>query len=143
MIRQDLAVLLMDSVNSTEVCMKQNVKRVLIVEDEQALLFGLKKLLQSEFIIIDDACSLKEAELFLNNNSYQAVITDLRLSGADVVEGYDVIRIAKKLQPDCKIMVITAYAENGEKFKVAEGNVDHFLEKPVSPKKLKELLDAI
>lgn len=123
--------------------MKQETKRVLIVEDEKALLFGLKKLLQNDFTIIDDACSLKEAELFLTNNSYKAVITDLRLSGAEVVEGYDVIKITKRLQPDCKTIVITAYAENGTEFQVAEGTVDHFLEKPVSPKKLKEILDSI
>jgi CheY-like chemotaxis protein len=123
--------------------MDNDGKRVLIVEDEEALLFGLKKLLQNEKTTIDVASSLNEATEFLRHNRYQAVITDLRLTGAEVIEGYDVVRLTKELQPGCRIVVITAYAENGPKYHAAEGDVDHFLEKPVSPAKIREILSAL
>ncbi len=123
--------------------MNDIAKRVLIVEDEEALLFGLKKLLQNNKTIIDIARSLKEADELLHQNHYQAVITDLRLSGAEVIEGYDVVRIARESQPGCKIMVITAYAENGSKYHTTEGTVDYFLEKPVSPARIREILNTL
>jgi DNA-binding NtrC family response regulator len=123
--------------------MNDGGKNVLIVEDEEALLFGLKKLLQSAKLFIDIARSLKEAEDLLRQNRYQAVITDLRLSGAEIIEGYDVVRLARELQPGCKVIVITAYAENGTNYRVAEGAVDHFLEKPVSPARIREILNTL
>lgn len=120
-----------------------NSKRVLIVEDEEALLFGLRRLLQNDKTVIDIAQSLKEAETHLRQNRYQAVVTDLRLSGAEVIEGYDVVRLARDLQPGCKIIVITAYAENGSRYQTMEGAADFFLEKPVSPARIREILDTL
>ena len=123
--------------------MNDNTKRVLIVEDEEALLFGLKKLLQNAKTIIDIARSLKEAEALLHQNLYQAVITDLRLSGSEIIEGYDVVRMARELQLGCKIVVITAYSENGSQYHIAEGAVDHFFEKPVSMDRIREILNSL
>jgi len=120
-----------------------NVKRVLVVEDEEALLFGLKKLLKNDKTDIDVARSLTEAVDFLTQNRYQAVITDLRLSGAEVIEGYEVVKKARELQQGCKIIVITAYAENGSKYRAEEGLADYFLEKPVSPARIREILNTL
>jgi CheY-like chemotaxis protein len=119
------------------------VKRILIVEDEEALLFGLKRLLKNNGTEIDVACTLQEAVDHLAKNRYQAVITDLRLSGAEVIEGYEVVKKVKELQAGCKIIVITAYAENGSKYRAEEGLADYFLEKPVSPARIREILNTL
>ncbi len=117
--------------------------RVLIVEDEEALLFGLQKILQNNRTTVDAARSLKEAKDFLRQNKYQAVISDLRLSGSEIIEGYDVVKIAKELQPGCKIIVITAYSENGSQYHIAENAVDHFFEKPISMDRIREILNTL
>ncbi|OGS33347.1 MAG: hypothetical protein A2293_08725 [Elusimicrobia bacterium RIFOXYB2_FULL_49_7] len=120
-----------------------NAKRVLIVEDEEALLFGLKKLLETETIVISIARSLKEAETLMHQIRYQAVITDLRLSDAEMIEGYEVVATARKLYPQCKIVVITANADNGPRYRTAEQMVDYFLPKPVPTPRIREILNAL
>jgi len=122
--------------------MNEKIKKILIVEDEEALLFGLKKLLQSGTMLVDTAQSLPEAHLLITENKYDAIITDLRLSNTALVEGYNVIKLAKEFQKGSMIIVITAYEDGGPNGSAAGLNVDHFLEKPVSPAKIKELLNA-
>jgi CheY-like chemotaxis protein len=122
---------------------EENMKRILVVEDEEALLFGLKKLLQNSETSVDIATNLQEARKLLSQNTYNAILTDLRLSGAGGLEGYEVAKLAKELQENCKIIMITAYAENMSKESVQGLGVDFFLEKPVSPKKIKEILESI
>ncbi len=123
--------------------MSDNAKRVLIVEDEEALLFGLKKLLVNDKTTIDTARSLKEAETLLRQNQYQAMITDLRLAGVVVIEGYAVAKITRELQPKCKIIVITAYTETESKQHIAEGDMDYFFEKPVPVDRIREILNTL
>jgi len=123
--------------------MNENTIRVLIVEDEEALLFGLKKLLQNSRTLIDTASSLADAEVLLHQNRYQAVLTDLRLSDTDIIEGYLVVKAVRALQPGCKIVVMTAFAEKGLKYHAAEGAVDFFLSKPIEPVRIREILNAL
>jgi CheY-like chemotaxis protein len=119
------------------------VRNVLLVEDEEALLFGLKKLLEGTGVTVHAARTLEEAKDFLSRHAYKVVITDLRLTGTTIVEGLEVISLAKTLQPGCKIITMTAYAENGTHLRVEELGVDYFLEKPVSLNTLKSILSSI
>jgi DNA-binding NtrC family response regulator len=130
----------MDELTET---VNQSAKNILIVEDEKALLFGLKKLLQAPDINISTAQTLQEAITLINQQSFQAVITDLRLTGSALIEGMQVIKHVKTNQPDCKVIAITAYAEEGTKNEVEKLGVDYYLEKPVAPKTLKEILTSI
>ena len=58
------------------------------------------------------------------------------------MEGLDVIKRAKISQPDCKIIAMTAYLKNGTKNDVLNLGVDFFLEKPVFPKTIKDILKS-
>jgi DNA-binding response OmpR family regulator len=119
------------------------MERILIVDDEEAILFAFKKVLSASSVTIDTAQSFDEALNLLQYKSYSAVIADLRLTGAATKEGYEVVREAKRIQTDCKVIVVTAYGEDGTKEKVAELGADLFLEKPVSPQKVKDVLQSL
>lgn len=122
--------------------MNHDGKRILIVEDEAALLFGLTRLLKDSETQIDTSTTLSEAAKLLKQNSYQFIITDLRLSGSNSIEGFDIVKLAKKYQPYGKVAIMTAYAESAILEKAKELGVDYFLEKPIPLSKIKELLSS-
>jgi DNA-binding response OmpR family regulator len=118
------------------------MQRILLVDDEEAILFAFKKVLSGPTVVVDTAASFREALKLLQLKSYTAIIADLRLSGAEVREGFEVIREARRMQTECKIIVMTAYGENDTSEKVFKLGADFYLEKPVSPQKVKELLQC-
>ena len=71
-------------------------RRILIVDDEKAILLAFKKLLTSPNIMVDTAETIAEAENLLKKNIYDAVIADLRLTGANGEEGLEIIKYVKE-----------------------------------------------
>jgi CheY-like chemotaxis protein len=114
--------------------------RVLIVDDEPAILFAFSQYLKSSTVIIETASTLQEAIDMLKQQTFDAVIADLRLTGTTNIEGYEVIRQARLLQPSSKIMVVTAYGGDTIKKTIHEMGANHYFEKPVSPQTIKEVL---
>jgi len=123
--------------------MLQETQQLLLVEDEEALVFGLQRLLQTPVIAVDTARTLDEANALINTKTYNAVITDLNLSPANALEGLEVIRNTKAHQPGCKIIAITAYGQDPLGDNVRDLGADFYLEKPVPPRTIKELLHSI
>jgi DNA-binding response OmpR family regulator len=119
------------------------MERILIVDDEESILFAFKKVLSGPSITVDTAQSFPEALNLIEYKSYTAVIADLRLTGAETKEGFEVIREAKRIQSDCRVLVVTAYGEDGTREKVKQLGADFYLEKPVSPQKVKEVLKSL
>ena len=117
------------------------IKKILIVDDEEAILFAFSKVLMKHDLQIHTASSLNDAWNLMKKNEYQAVIADLRLSGTGNNEGFDVIRFVKTNQKNCKIVVMTAFGDENTKAKAFSLGIDHYLEKPISPYKLKEFLE--
>lgn len=117
--------------------------KILLVEDEEAILFAFKRVLSGPGVVIDTAQSLEEAKAALQANYYHAVIADLRLTGATVTEGFEVIKETRKTQTDCKIIIVTAYGNTSTRETVFELGADFYLEKPVSAQKVKEILKSM
>jgi DNA-binding response OmpR family regulator len=114
--------------------------RVLIVDDETTILFAFSQYLKSPTVIIETASTFEEAIDELNRQTFGAIIADLRLTGTTNIEGYEVIRQARRLQPSSKILAVTAYGGDDIKKTVHELGADYYFEKPVSPQKIKEVL---
>ena len=69
-------------------------RRILLVDDELAILLTLKAILEIHGFDVETAASGKEAISKLKANSYHMVITDMKMKHDKA--GYDVIRSAKK-----------------------------------------------
>jgi len=123
--------------------MSNSPRKILLVEDEDAILFAFKKVLSAPTLIVDTAQSLEEAVVQLHHNEYRAVIADLRLSNATAIEGFEVIKQAKKKQGHCTIIVLTAYGKSDTREHVFTLGADYYLEKPVSPHKIKDILKSL
>lgn len=114
--------------------------RVLIVDDEPAILFAYKKLIHAEGYTVDCAEELSEALLLISAFSYFAVITDIRLSGSDNTGGIDLLQALYSQQPEAKVIVVTGYGDSEMKRTLEQLGTTHYFEKPVKPSLIIELL---
>ena len=78
--------------------------RILIVDDEESLVYVLKKLLEDEFII-DTATDGEKAISYIQQNEYFAVFLDIRIPK---INGMEVLSYTKKLPYKPNVIIMTA-----------------------------------
>ncbi|MCX5719056.1 MAG: response regulator [Nitrospirae bacterium] len=106
--------------------------RILVVDDEQAFLFGLKRFLNEPEMSVDTVETFEDAIDFLNKQTYDVVIADVRLTGVLQQEGLEILKIVKKYKPLTKVIIITGYGTPEVMQEAYELGVDYYFEKPVS-----------
>lgn len=116
------------------------MKRILLADDEESLLIAYQKLLNGPGVEIDTIQNVDDAKKMIENNSYDAVIVDLRLTGTLEMDGLEIIIGTKNLYPHSKIIALTAYSDSAIKEKVINAGASYFFEKPVSVLLIKEIL---
>ncbi len=117
-------------------------KRVLLVDDNDALLFGFKKLSLSYDISVETANSLESALRFLSSEHFDVVISDLNMTGVATHEGWEIIRTAKHFNRLIRAFIWTAYDEKSLREQAAEIGVEGFLAKPVTFETLLSTIDS-
>jgi two-component system, response regulator RegA len=120
----------------------KNSKRILLIDDEEVMLFGFSRVLKEPGVELDCALTLEDAQQFITDHKYDAAIVDLRLSNSTKMEGFDCIRLLRSLQSDCRILVLTAYGDNTSWERAEALGVDMFLEKPIEPAAIRKTLNT-
>jgi len=115
-------------------------RRILLVDDELAILLTLKAILEMNGFEVDTAASGREAVSRLQNgSSYHMVITDMKMEHDSA--GYDVIRAAKKLPDQPATAILTAFPALGSAWK-NEG-ADQLLVKPMNTEDLLRQIEVL
>ncbi len=114
-------------------------RRILLVDDELAILLTLKAVLEIHGFDVETAASAKEAMSKLKAASYHMVITDMKMEHDRA--GYDVIRAAKKTDYDPAVAILTAYPLLGGDWK-NEG-AQSMLVKPMNTDDLLRQIEAL
>ena len=83
------------------------VNRILMVEDERMTRIALTGTLRKAGHEVTPCPDGDTALAALDNNPFDVVLTDLNLPGPD---GIDILRHAVEKDPDCKVIIMTAYA---------------------------------
>ena len=105
--------------------------RILIIDDETAVLDATADYLMAHGYDVDTAEEREEAEALLLNVPYSLVIADMRLTGTHGREGLEVIRTIRDNQPDCRMAVVTGYGSRDLRDEAMRSGADAFLTKPV------------
>ena len=114
--------------------------KLLLVEDEKITRITLANTLKDEGYEVT-ACETGEKGLQeLNKSEFDIVVTDLRLPK---ISGLEILEQAKKNNPDCKVIVMTAYASVETAVKALKLGAYDYLIKPFSPDKLITTLNHI
>jgi DNA-binding NtrC family response regulator len=118
-------------------------QRVLIVDDEAAILFAYRKLIEREGFMIDICENIDEAIALIKSHHYYAVIADIRLAGTDNTEGLDLLRFVRKERPCIKVIIVTGFGTMESETAVLALGASYYFEKPVLPSKIIDVLNNL
>jgi DNA-binding response OmpR family regulator len=123
----------------------KKVKRILVVDDDPHSREGLREALQSEGYRVETAPDSWEGIRKIKEDDYDVAIVDLDLPAVRgvVVTGWDLARIFPAYRPGISIIVISAEAENAQRSRAGHLGVSEFLEKPISPTRLRAIVRAL
>jgi len=106
-------------------------KKILIVDDEPAVLLALSNSLRSPGVEVVTASRLESAEAALEQYFFDLVIADIRMAGILGIEGLELLSYVKKNSAKTKV-IIMAGSESGDLRKQAlERGADHYYDKPI------------
>jgi DNA-binding response OmpR family regulator len=114
-------------------------RRILLVDDELAILLTLRAILEINDFEVDTASSAKEAAYKLKKGVFEMVITDMRMETETA--GYDVIRAARQLPYNPAIAILTAYPSLGNEWR--RHGAQSLLVKPVNTQELLHQIEAL
>ena len=114
-------------------------RRILLVDDELAILLTLKAILEINGFEVKTAASAKEAIATLKVEEFHMVITDMRMESD--TSGYDVVRAARRMKYDPAVALLTAYPMLGSSWQ-NEG-ADSMMVKPMNTTDLLRQIEAL
>lgn len=110
---------------------------ILIVEDEPAMLTGLKDNLEFEGYQVDTAIEGNEGLHKIQANKYNLILLDVMLPN---ISGFDICKQVRKKGIETPIILLTAKGEEIDKVLGLEFGADDYITKPFS---LRELLARV
>ncbi len=114
-------------------------RRILLVDDDVAVLLTLKTVLEVNHFEVDTAGSVAQAEEKLASGVYQMVITDARMENENA--GFEVIHAARRQPYNPATALLTAYPPSDGDWK--QSGAQSLLVKPVGTQDLLRQLEAL
>ena len=120
----------------------EGTETVLIVDDESDVLYFLEIILKSHGYRV---LSARDAETALDMispvpGSIHLLFSDIGLPG---INGFELIRLARQIQPGLKTILCSGYTDGSLKTRMAEQGIDGFVAKPYSGNALLQTIRSI
>ena len=106
--------------------------RILLVEDNENIVLGLKYLLNSQGYEVDAAGDIVQAKSFLGNNTYDLLLLDISLPDGD---GFAFCQELRK-KSDTPVIFLTAREEEADVVKGFDLGADDYIVKPFRNREL-------
>ena len=114
-------------------------RRILLVDDEVAVLLTLKAVLEISGFDVDTAASAREGKLKLRKYEYAMVITDMRMESE--AAGVEVIKAARAAAYHPAVALLTAFPTNDEGWQYT--GADKMLVKPMQTRVLLQQIEKL
>jgi DNA-binding response OmpR family regulator len=114
-------------------------RRILLVDDEVAILLTLQAVLEINGFEVETAASAREAKLKIRANQYHMVITDMRMESDSA--GHEVVLAARKSAYNPAVAMLTAFPIPGSE--EDEHDADEVLVKPMNTNDLLVQIEAL
>jgi DNA-binding response OmpR family regulator len=114
-------------------------RRILLVDDELAILLTLKAVLEINGFEVETAASAKEAKLKMRSHTYHMVITDMRMESETA--GKEVVNAARKAPYQPAVAMLTAFPLSDSEWQ--EDGADEMLVKPMNTSDPVRQLEAL
>lgn len=109
--------------------------RLLVVDDEEVIREGLKRILDGELYAVETCSSGYSAIELLQQRKYDLIITDLKMPG---MSGIEVLKGVRTLQPYIPVILITGYASIDTAVEAMKNGASDYIAKPFTPDLLQE-----
>src|SRR4030066_700449 len=119
--------------------MGENLKKVLIVDDEETLTWSMARSLSKDKDNYEEliANNGREALNFLEKNKIDLVISDIRMPD---INGLDLLVKIKKEYPQTKVIIMTAYGSSGFQKEANRRGSLHYVEKPFEISDIRKII---
>lgn len=114
-------------------------RRILLVDDEVAVLLTLKAVLEISGFDVDTAASAREGKLKLRKAEYAMVITDMRMESE--AAGVEVIKAARAAAYQPAVALLTAFPTNDDGWQYT--GADKMLIKPMQTRVLLQQIEKL
>jgi CheY-like chemotaxis protein len=118
--------------------------KVLVLDDDFDLATLVKKILQKDgfknvFAFTDPLLALEHFKI--NHNDYSLIISDIRMP---VMNGFQFVREARKLNPKIKILLMTAFEIDDKEFArvLPKPKIEGLIRKPASSKQILSIVSS-
>ncbi|HEY6839204.1 MAG TPA: response regulator [Geobacteraceae bacterium] len=119
-----------------------DLKKIMIVDDEQSILLSLSYALRTEGVEVITCNEIEQAEAALNSTHFDMVIADIRMSGVNGIEGLELLSYINK-HYDTKVIIMTGYGTDEIEADAYRRGAHYYFKKPVDiPELLKQVAQA-
>lgn len=112
--------------------------RIMLVEDEPIVRFGIRDFLESRGFAVDEAASLEQARSVFQRTRPDAVVLDYVLPDGNAL---DLLKELHETDPDVPMIVLTGHGSIDLAVRAIKEGAEHFLTKPVELPALSVILD--
>lgn len=102
---------------------------VLVVDDEVLVRWSAARALERVGLNVAVAATAEEAFSMLDREVFHTLITDMRLPTKD---GFDVAARARSVNPNCAVVLMSAFRDDAINQRAHERGFDCFLDKPLN-----------
>jgi len=115
-------------------------EKILIVDDEEIMRNFLLDVFVDEGYDLDLAADGVEALDKISKGRYRLIITDIRMPKVD---GTEVLRKAKELDPQVKVIIITGYASQQARQECQRLGAAYYIAKPFQINQIRALVNKL
>ncbi|MFN3412543.1 MAG: sigma-54-dependent transcriptional regulator [Thermoanaerobaculum sp.] len=112
--------------------------RLLIVDDELHMRESLARWFTEDGYEVETAADAKAALAALGRQTFDAIITDIRMPGMD---GLELLKQIKEVDPRATIILVTAYASVASAVEALKAGAYDYLVKPFDPEELSRVVE--
>jgi CheY-like chemotaxis protein len=120
-------------------------KKILVVDDDRHCRDGLRDSLLGAGYSVETAADSREAIEKVKARLFEVAIIDLDLPPVlgIATSGWELVRIFRDINPAITVIVVGAEEDKQVKARAAQLKVSEFLEKPISPARLKTIVRTL
>lgn len=118
--------------------MEREKKKILVVDDDKAILKSLKLVLEAEGYVVATAGTGGEAIVKSKNSYYDLALLDIRLPDT---EGTELLTRMDLGVPRMRVVMITGYPSLENTIESLNQGADGYLIKPIDPTKLLKIIE--
>jgi len=116
---------------------KEVQARLLVVDDEPIALRNLERVMAKEGYQVSTASSGQGALRLVREESFDVVLTDLKM---DQVDGLEVLRRCRELDPDVEVILITGHATIETAIEATRQGASHYVAKPFKLEEVRKVV---